>query len=163
MQKGVSPVVATVLLIMMAVMGAVAVWYWASSYTTTKPSTPDTTQKGYVVIDVYRNASSTGCNALDVKNTGGLPLNNIVFEIRDYVSGKVIGINGTDPNPVNQTFVNISFEIASGLTMIENISFAGSVTNRTSVPFGTYLLRASTRTPSTTPITGFTDQLFTCS
>jgi len=163
MQKGVSPVVATVLLIMMAVMGAVAVWYWASSYTITKPSTSDTTQKGYVVVDVYRNASNTGCNALDVKNTGGLPLNNIVFEIRDYASGKVIGINGTDPNPVNQTFVNISFEIASGLTMMENLSFAGNVTNRTSVPFGTYLLRVSARTPSTTPITGFTDQLFTCS
>ena len=162
MQKGVSPVVATVVLIMMAVLAVVAVWYWTISYTS-KPPTPDTTQKGYVVVDVYRNASSTGCNAVDVKNTGGLPLNNIVFEIRDYVGGKVIGINGTDPSPVNQAFVNITPEIASGFTMIENISFAGNVTNRTSVSFGTYLLRVSTRTPSTTQITGFTDQLFTCS
>ena len=163
MHKGVSPVVATVLLIMMAVMGAVAVWYWASSYTTTKPPTPDTTQNGYVVVDVYRNTSNTGCNAVDVKNTGGLPLNNIVFEVRDYASGKTAGANGTDANATTQALVNISFEIASGLTMIENISFPGNVTNRTSVPFGTYLLKVSKRTPSTTPITGFTDQLFTCS
>jgi len=161
MQKGVSPVVATVVLIMMAVLAAAAVWYWTASYTT-KPPTPDTTQKGYVVVDVYRNASSTGCNAVDVKNTGGLPLNNIVFEVRDYATGKVAGANGTDANATNQALVNISFEIAAGLTMMENISFPGNVTNRTSVQFGTYLLRVSTRTPSTTQITGFTDQLFTC-
>ena len=161
MQKGVSPVVATVVLIMMAVLAAAAVWYWTASYTA-KPPTPDTTQKGYVVVDVYRNTSNTGCNAVDVKNTGGLPLNNIVFEVRDYASGKTAGANGTDANATTQALVNISFEIAAGNTVMENLSFPGSVTNRTSVPFGTYALRVSTRTPSTTPITGFTDQLFTC-
>ena len=152
---------ATVVLIMMAVLAAAAVWYWTASYTA-KPPTPDTTQKGYVVVDVYRNTSNTGCNAVDVKNTGGLPLNNIVFEVRDYASGKIIGINGTDPGLVNQTFVNISSEITAGNTVMEYFSFQGNATNKTSVFFGTYLLRVSTKTPSTTPITGFTDQLFTC-
>ena len=162
MQKGVSPVVATVVLIMMAVLAAAAVWYWTASYTT-KPPTPDTTQKGYVVVDVYRNASNTGCNALDVKNTGGQSLNNVTLEVREYMSGRPAGANGTDPGTNLQAFVNISFEIAAGTTSMENISFPGNMTNRTSVPFGAYALRISTRTPSTTPITGFTDQLFTCS
>jgi len=162
MQKGVSPVVAVTVLIMMAVLASVAVWYWVSAYTT-KPPGPDTTQKGYVVVDVYRNASNTGCNAVDVKNTGGLPLNNIVFEVRDYASGRPAGANGTDASATTQAFVNITSEIASGFTMVENISFPGNFTNRTSVPFGTYLLRVSARSPSTTQITGLTDQLFTCS
>jgi flagellin-like protein len=161
MQKGVSPVVATVLLIMMAVMGAVAVWYWASSYTTTKPSTSDTTQKGYVVVDVYRNGTATNCIAVDIKNTGGLPLNNTVFEVRDYLTGRPAGINGTDPP--TQAYVNITSEITAGSTGHFDISMAGNTTNVTSVPFGTYLLRVSTRTPSTTQITGFNDRIFTCS
>jgi flagellin-like protein len=160
MKKGVSPVVATVVLIMMAVMAAVAVWYWVSS-STTKPPLPETSQKGYTVVDIYKNASNTGCNALDIKNTGGLPLNNLILEVREYGSGKVVGINGTDPNPVNQTFVNISSEIAAGNTIMENFSFLGLATNRTSVPVGTYLLRVSSRT--TSGITGYTDQSFTCS
>lgn len=162
MQKGVSPVVATVVLIMMATLGAVAVWYWVYPLTG-NPATPNTTQKGYIVVNDYLNSSNSGCNALAIKNTGGLSLSNIVFEIRDYATGKLVGINGTDPAPANQTFVNVSFEIPSGQTSTVNISFAGNSSNQVSIALGTYLLRVSPRTPSTTSTTGFNDRLFTCS
>ena len=160
MQKGVSPVVATVVLIMMAVLAAAAVWYWTASYTA-KPPTPDTTQKGYIVIDVYRNGTATNCNSLDIKNTGGLPLNNLTLEVRDYLTGRPAGVNGSDPT--NPAYVNITSEIATGSTGHFDISMAGNTTNVTSVPFGTYLVRVSARTPSTTSITGFNDRFFTCS
>ena len=161
MKKGVSPVVATVVLIMMAVMAAVAVWYWVSS-STTKPPLPETSQKGYTVVDVYRNTSNTGCNVLDIKNSGGLPLSSLILEVRDYGSGKPVGANGTDPSgPTFQAYVNITSELAAGMTAAYNLSGLGSATNRTSVPVGTYLLRVSSRT--TSGITGYTDQLFTCS
>jgi len=158
MKKGVSPVVATVVLIMMAVMAAVAVWYWVSS-STTKPPVPETSQKGYTVVDIYKNASNTGCNILDIKNSGGLPLSSLILEVRDYGSGKPAGANGTDPT--FQAYVNITSELAAGTTATYNLSGLGSATNRISVPVGTYLLRVSSRT--TSGITGYTDQLFTCS
>lgn len=160
MQKGVSPVIAVTVLIMMAVLATAAVWYWVSSYTSA-PALPDNAQKGYSVLNVYRNASSTGCHAVDIKNTGGLLLSNVMFEVRDYVSGRPAGANGS--NPTIPAYVNITSGISAGTTAMANISAAGNASSRVSLPFGIYMLRISTRTPSTTPITGFTDQLFTCS
>ncbi len=160
MQKGVSPVVATVLLIAIAVISAVAAWYWVSAYTA-KPPLPETSQRGYMVTGVYDNASVTGCNGVDIKNVGGISISNLVFEIKDYVSGRPAGPNGTDPTVPNQAYVNITSEITAGSTAFFNISVLGNASNKTSVPFGTYLLRPSARSP--TSIAGLNDRLFTCS
>jgi len=160
MKKGVSPVVATVVLIMMAVMAAVAVWYWVSS-STTKPPLPETSQRGYMVTSVYDNASVTGCNGVDIKNVGGISISNVVFEIKDYVSGRPAGPNGTDPPTLYWAYVNITSEITAGNTTFFNISVLGNASNKTSVPQGAYLLRPSARSP--TSIAGLNDRLFTCS
>ena len=68
MRKGISPVVAVVLLIAIAVIAAVAVWYWVSPMTG-KPATADTTQKSVSVSRCYSTYT-----ALDLRNTGGVTI-----------------------------------------------------------------------------------------
>jgi flagellin-like protein len=68
MRKGISPVVAVVLLIAIAVIAAVAVWYWVSPMTG-KPATADTTQKSVSVSRCYSTYT-----AIDIRNTGGVTI-----------------------------------------------------------------------------------------
>ena len=157
MRKGVSPVVATVLLIAIAVISSVAVWYWVAPFTAAQPM-PSTSQKGYIVADTYPNASNTGCNGLDLRNTGGQTISGVVFEIRDYATGKQAGINGT--NPVIPAYINMTYDLTPGNTNFYNISQLNNASNRTSVPFGTYILRPSATYSSS--VAGLADQLLTC-
>lgn len=95
MKSGVSPVIATVLLIAIAVISSVIVWYWIAPFSA-KPGLSET-GKGYAVVSVYRNSSSNGCTALDIQNKGTSSITNILMYIRDYNTGKPAGVNGTDP------------------------------------------------------------------
>jgi len=158
MRKGVSPVVATVLLIAIAVISAVAVWYWVAPFTAAQPI-PSTSQKGYMVSDTYLNVSNSTCNGVDLKNTGGQTITSgTIFEIKDYATGKPAGINGT--NPTFPAYINITYDLTPGNTNFYNISLLGSGANRTSVPFGTYIIRPSTAYSSS--VAGLADQLLTC-
>jgi hypothetical protein len=107
MKSGLSPVVAAAMLIAIAVMASVTVWYWVSSYTA-KPAIADTSFKGYSVTDVYKNATNDGCNAVDVKNTGKTTIKNTLFYLKDYMTGSA-------PDVTYPAFVNIS-ELKSGDT-----------------------------------------------
>ena len=158
MNKGVSPVVATVLLIAIAVISAVAVWYWVAPLTG-KQAMPETSQKGYIVSETYFNVTNNTCNGIDLRNTGGLTIaSGTIFEIRDYTTGKQVGINGT--NPTIPAYINMTYDLTPGNTNFYNISQFGIASNRTGVPLGTYVVRPSaTYSPS---IIGLADQLLTC-
>jgi hypothetical protein len=72
---------------------------------------------------------------------------------RLYLDGRYALSEVIDP-----AYVNISAELPPGATQNFNFSTLGSTVNRTSVPFGTYVLR-----PSTYSLTGgFSDRVFTC-
>lgn len=153
--KGVSPVVATVLLIAIAVISAVAVWFWVSPLTTAA-SVPETATKAYTVTDVYTNSSNNGCNAIDLKNTGSITLTNIIFEVRDYVTGRTVGKSGTDS--AIPAYINVS-TLSPGTIVLFNISSIGNATNMTSVQFGTYTIKPTTASSS---VTGIAAQIFSC-
>ena len=104
MKSGVSPIIATVLLIAIAVITSVAVWYWVSPFSA-KPGLSET-GKGYAVVSVYRNSSGNGCTALDVQNKGTSSITNLLMYIRDYNTGKPAGVNGTDP--IYPVYVNVT-------------------------------------------------------
>ncbi len=158
MRKGVSPVVATVLLIAIAVISSVAVWYWVAPMTS-KQAMPETSQKGYMVSDTYLNVSNSTCNGVDLRNTGGQTISTgTIFEIRDYATGKPVGINGM--NPTYPAYINITYDLTPGSTNFYNISQLGNNANRTSVPFGTYIVRPSVA--YSTSVAGLADQLLTC-
>lgn len=154
MRKGVSPVVATVLLIAIAVIAAVAVWYWVSPMTGSQP-TPATSQYGYAVTSKYMNTSSNGCWSIDLKNSGGLSIPaNTIFEIRLESNGSLSG-----------KYLNISVALAPGQTKLFNLTNSTgythvAATNANAVGLGTYLLRASTASAGS--ISGFSDVYFTC-
>jgi len=112
MKAGVSPVVATVLLIAIAVIASVGVWFWVSSYTA-KPPLVETTFKAFTVVNAYKNSSNNGCKAIDINNNGGTQITNAMVYVRDYTTGKAAGINGTSPS--FSAYLNIT-SLAPGST-----------------------------------------------
>ncbi len=124
--KGISPVVATALLIALAVIASVTAWFWVSSYTV-KPALAETTLGGYVITGVYKNLSKDGCTGLDVKNTGGRVINNVAFYLRDYLTGRAVGSNGTDsayPAYINLTGINPGASVFFSLNKLGGIAWA---------------------------------------
>ena len=89
MRKGVSPVVAIVMLIAISVISAVAVWYWINPMTG-KPATAETTQKTITVEECYSQSGT-----LRVRNSGGYTLVNQTFEIYMAAAGTPTGYNMT--------------------------------------------------------------------
>ncbi len=149
MRKGVSPVVATVLLIAIAVISAVAVWYWVAPLTS-PPATPPTTQYAFVVTTAYKNlTNSAQCVSLDIKNSGGMAIPaGTGFLIRFT--------NGT----ASAAYVNITAAsaIPSGSTV--NVNITNGINNTTlAISSGSYILRI---VASPAGISGFTDVYFTC-
>jgi flagellin-like protein len=117
MRNGVSPVVATVLLIAIAVIGSVAVWYWVSPYTS-QPALPQSiVGTGIIstpVTGVYKGTQAgSGATSIDIKNNVGAALSSILYYVYDRVTGLPVGVNGT--NPQFQAFVNAT-SVLSGAT-----------------------------------------------
>ncbi len=86
MKKGVSPVVAVVLLIAIAVIAAVGVWYWIGAYTS-KPNV-QTSQKSFTV-----SGCSTDYSKVLVYNNGGETLSGNVTLY--YANGTSTGLHLT--------------------------------------------------------------------
>ena len=150
MRKGVSPVVATVLLIAIAVISAVAVWYWVAPLTSAQP-TPATTESGYTIGTVYKNTSST-CVSVDITNNGGVVIPaSMLFEIRYQGTGLTTG------RYLNMT---LGGALNPGATVNYNISAGTSALALGNVSLGTYIVRPSAY--SGTTISGFGEQYFTC-
>jgi FlaG/FlaF family flagellin (archaellin) len=105
--KGVSPVVAIVMLIAISVIATVSVWFWINPMTG-KPATADTTQKTVSVEQCYAQT-----NALRLRNSGGYAITNQLFEVYMSSTGNPIGVNVTvdSLNPGESDMFN-----ASGLT-----------------------------------------------
>jgi len=159
MRKGVSPVVATVLLIAIAVISAVAVWYWVAPLTSAQ-ATPSAAQYAFVATNVYKN-SAGNCTAIDLKNSGGTTIAGFtVFEIRPISGGTSTGryVNLT---VTNSSYATMSAPLSSGTTLNFNISNVNGSYNATGpgVSVGSYLLRA---VGGPSGISGFTDVYFTC-
>ena len=126
---------------------------------TGRQAMPETSQKGYMVSDTYLNVSNSTCNGVDLRNTGGQTIpSGTIFEIRDYSTGKQAGINGT--NPIIPAYINMTYDLTVGNQNFYNISQLNNASNRTSIPFGAYLLRPSVTYSSS--VTGLADQLLTC-
>jgi len=155
MKKGVSPVVATVLLIAIAVISAVAVWYWVAPMTG-QQATPATTNYAVQVASVYRNATNDGCCFIDLFNNGGVAIQaGTIFDIRNLTNGALTGRG-----------INLTSQILPGATLGMNMSNTTNYlplncsTSGNNLPLGSYILRASTK--STTNIAGYGDVTFSC-
>lgn len=85
MRKGVSPVVAIVLLIAIAVISAVAVWTWVGPLTS-KPPMGSTTQYSLTVLRCY-----PGTSTIDIKNTGGTRITGVTFTLINKTDGGSYG------------------------------------------------------------------------
>jgi len=112
MRKGVSPVVAIVLLIAIAVISAVAVWTWVGPLTS-KPPMGSTTQYSMQVVRCYSSTST-----IDIKNTGGTKISAQAFSLISKVDGAQLNATVTSqtlaPGEVNSS-VLITPALSSGV------------------------------------------------
>jgi len=88
MRKGVSPVVAIVLLIAIAVISAVAVWSWVAPLTG-KPPTGSTTQYIVSVKHCYPEG-----NTIDLRNDAALTITSQNFSLVDTQTGAILNASG---------------------------------------------------------------------
>jgi len=119
MRKGVSPVVAIVLLIAIAVISAVAVWTWVGPLTS-KPPMGSTTQYSLTVLKCY-----PGTQNIDVKNTGGTRINAVLFALINKTDGSSSGAGVTltmAPGDVNSS-------VPTGAGLISGMPYALRATN----------------------------------
>ena len=131
MRKGVSPVVAIVLLIAIAVISAVAVWTWVGPLTS-KPPMGSTTQSIVQVIACHPGNPTT----IDIKNTGGVKISSQSFTLISMADGSLVNLTGSgvvttqtlSPGEVNSS-VQISPSLASG------VSYALRAQNFPDMPF----------------------------
>ena len=133
--KGVSPVVAVVLLIAIAVISAVAVWYWVAPLTA-RPSTGGDISKS---ISVTKCFAPSGVNSsLSVRNTGGVSLSTTIFAVH-YAD------NGTQALvPVGNAVAILNGTLASGATVTLNVTGLNSSDGGIILPSSTaYFLRTS--------------------
>ncbi len=115
MRKGVSPVVAIVLLIAIAVISAVAVWSWVAPLTS-KPPTGSTTQYSISVLKCYPGAVVSG--TIDIKNTGGVKISAQNFALIDASTGATLNASNalTGPQTLAPGETNSSVNVTSTLT-----------------------------------------------
>jgi flagellin-like protein len=112
MRKGVSPVVAIVLLIAIAVIAAVAVWYWVSPMTS-KPATADTTQKTVSIEACYATP-----NSITIRNAGGYTLSSQTFDLYSGTTGDLITASILNANvslsPGNSSTYGLGYDLTPG-------------------------------------------------
>jgi len=112
MKKGVSPVVAVVLLIAIAVIAAVGVWYWIGAYTS-KPNI-QTSQKSFTV-----SACTTDGDKVLVYNNGGekLTTNAEIYYANGTKTDLSINFSGAPLDTGQSAYVNITGgTLSSGAT-----------------------------------------------
>jgi len=119
MRKGVSPVVAIVLLIAIAVISAVAVWTWVGPLTS-KPPMGSTTQYSLTVLRCY-----AGTPVIEVKNTGGTRISGVNFTLINKSDGQSCGSTQAltlAPGDVNSSLV-------TGANLVSGMPYALRATN----------------------------------
>jgi flagellin-like protein len=90
-QKGISPVVAVVLLIAIAVIAAIGVWYWVGAFTGKPPTGPQQ--------QVALSIESCNGSHVTIRNIGGITA-SAAADIYNTTSGTNIGfieMNGSGP------------------------------------------------------------------
>ena len=133
--KGVSPVVAVVLLIAIAVISAVAVWYWVAPLTA-RPSTGGDISKSIAVTQCFTGWAYT---TVSVRNTGGVIVQTTIFGVFYNDNGSQV-LNNSGATVV----ARLNGSLASGATATLNVSGStGTVDNVNLSTSTAYFLRVS--------------------
>jgi len=117
MRKGVSPVVAIVLLIAIAVISAVAVWTSVGPLTS-KPPMGSTTQYSLTVLRCY-----PGTSTIDIKNTGGTRITGVTFTLINKTDGQAVPGGTTGALTLGPGETNSSMTLGS-VTLISGMPYA---------------------------------------
>jgi len=94
MRRGVSPIVATVLLIIIAVAAGVLIWVWLHGFASKNPTVQPVLNEKIRIDSVQINYNSKGYNVtVFVRNIGGVTANITAVYLYDPATGTVIKSN----------------------------------------------------------------------
>lgn len=110
MRKGVSPVVAIVLLIAIAVISAVAVWSWIGPLTS-KPPTGATTQYSVAILSCY-----PATDTIDIQNSGGVKISGQAFDLINRNTGVLLNESAVSAQTLTPGETNSSVLVGHDLT-----------------------------------------------
>lgn len=138
-KKGISPLIATVLLIGFTVALAAVIMTWGGGFVRDMTrSTEQSTQSALKCTQLDFKIQKAGCNGLTIENKGSVDIKSFVFRVYD-TNGVV-----TTPIPTTNYYLPIqmvkaySFTIPAGSQKVETIaSVAGD--NNESIPCSAYV------------------------
>lgn len=91
-RRGVSPVIATVLLILVAVAATVIIWTWVSGASSNNPTTQPALQEKLVIdaVKTVKTNATTSTATIYVTNVGQVQANITAAFVLDGISGTVV-------------------------------------------------------------------------
>ncbi len=122
MKRGISPIVATVLLVIIAVAAGVLIWAWLSGFATKNPTQqPALEEKIKIEALSVKSVNNTTQVTVYVRNLGGATVLITDAYLLD-TSGNVIDTASVslsvEPGKVNSTTITFDYQLASGATYI---------------------------------------------
>lgn len=134
-KKGLSPIVATILLITLALILAAIVFIWASSFIGEKAQKQGTTIENKCpeinfAVDAVENLQEGGVD-ISVQNNGNIPLYGV--EIRKRSFGSILGIDSFDTTISNGETVKgfVNGEVKSGDEIVAVPMILGEINGAT--------------------------------
>ena len=126
-KKAISPVIATLLLILIAVAASILVYVWVTGYASSVTGAEASQLQERIKIDTVSVPSGTaGSNVtIYVRNIGNVEVNVTSGYVIDSVTSEVMGFNTTSlrlaPGAVQQLNVTLTTSLTSGRTYIAKV------------------------------------------
>lgn len=129
--KGISPVVATALLVLIAVAVSVLLYAWVSGTVSNQPASSKELQERIKIDAVDISAGSTSAT-IYVHNIGSTPVNITSAYVINATSGKVLGGGSISPVSVNpgsvqEVTVNLDTPPKKGDTLLIKVATSDGV------------------------------------
>ena len=132
MARAISPVVATALLVLIAIATAALLYLWVSG-TVYQPTEAPALKKRLKIeaVEYYNGTGWTVVN-VSVRNVGEVPVNVTTLYVIDDINGSIVGVNDTLktiilPNQVKFVYVNITGLLVKGRPYVAKVVTADGV------------------------------------
>lgn len=141
-KKGISPLIATVLLIGFTVALFVVVMTWGSGFVRDMTtSTESSTKAALKCTQLDFKITKASCSGLTIENKGSVDIKAFVFRVYDSSGAITAPIPTTNYYLAIQMIKNYAFSIPSGAQKVEAIASVAGNSNE-SIPCSSYVITA---------------------
>ncbi len=132
-RKAISPVIATLLLILIAVAASILVYVWVTGYASSVTGTEATQLQERIKIDAVSPNATNGYRSamVYVRNIGDIQVNVSTVYIINQTTGEILGINSTgkvlSPGDVYGFNVTLSAPLKAGINYLAKAVTANGI------------------------------------